>query len=289
MMTIGLWLAVTVAVVGALHALVSSKVPEPYMDEQFHCPQALFYCNGQFDVWDPMITTFPGTYLHSTAMANLVTRVAKWLGAEWLSDINFVCSPVGLRIINSLFTPAIIWVAFRIRQRLYPKENAWTQALSATLVAWMPVLFFFNALYYTDLGSVFYVLLSYLLLALYFYIWKRLMSHQQIRGRLRMVLSPLFGFAPAILTVILPDSKSHLLNVLFFAATTIVLVPAHLLEFRYFLIPYALFRVRMVPSSKRALLLEGAAYVLVNAMVLFLFLERPFRWPDSADEQRFMW
>ena len=35
---------------------------EPYMDEVFHIPQAQAYCQGGFDVWDPKITTSPGTY-----------------------------------------------------------------------------------------------------------------------------------------------------------------------------------------------------------------------------------
>ena len=41
-------------------ALVDSIVPDPYMDEIFHVPQAQHYCRGDFLTWDPMITTPPG-------------------------------------------------------------------------------------------------------------------------------------------------------------------------------------------------------------------------------------
>ncbi|KAK8708948.1 hypothetical protein V6N13_059983 [Hibiscus sabdariffa] len=40
--------------------LVNRIVPDPYMDEIFHIPQAQRYCNGDFMSWDPMITTQPG-------------------------------------------------------------------------------------------------------------------------------------------------------------------------------------------------------------------------------------
>ncbi|PQQ06855.1 dol-P-Glc:Glc(2)Man(9)GlcNAc(2)-PP-Dol alpha-1 2-glucosyltransferase isoform X1 [Prunus yedoensis var. nudiflora] len=47
--------------------LVNQIVPEPYMDEIFHVPQAQQYCKGNFRSWDPMITTPPGLYYLSLA------------------------------------------------------------------------------------------------------------------------------------------------------------------------------------------------------------------------------
>ncbi|OAY76656.1 Dol-P-Glc:Glc(2)Man(9)GlcNAc(2)-PP-Dol alpha-1,2-glucosyltransferase [Ananas comosus] len=40
--------------------LVDRLVPDPYMDEIFHVPQAQRYCGGDLRSWDPMITTPPG-------------------------------------------------------------------------------------------------------------------------------------------------------------------------------------------------------------------------------------
>ncbi|KAJ3489843.1 hypothetical protein NLG97_g5910 [Lecanicillium saksenae] len=42
--------------------LVSRAVPEPYLDEIFHIPQAQKYCEGRFLDWDDKITTPPGLY-----------------------------------------------------------------------------------------------------------------------------------------------------------------------------------------------------------------------------------
>lgn len=52
---VGLFIGLCVS----LALLVSHVVPDPYMDEIFHVPQAQRYCKGDM-TWDPMITTLPG-------------------------------------------------------------------------------------------------------------------------------------------------------------------------------------------------------------------------------------
>lgn len=44
----------------AVSILLNHIVPQPYMDEIFHIPQAQQYCKGNLRSWDPMITTPPG-------------------------------------------------------------------------------------------------------------------------------------------------------------------------------------------------------------------------------------
>ncbi|KAJ8119573.1 hypothetical protein O1611_g10581 [Lasiodiplodia mahajangana] len=39
---------------------VTANVPEPYLDEVFHIPQAQVYCDGRYLEWDDKITTPPG-------------------------------------------------------------------------------------------------------------------------------------------------------------------------------------------------------------------------------------
>ncbi|KAI9178909.1 glucosyltransferase [Blastocladiella emersonii ATCC 22665] len=51
---------------------VSDRVPQPYMDEPFHVPQAQAYCAGDWDAWDPKLTTPPGLY----AVAVVLLRAA---------------------------------------------------------------------------------------------------------------------------------------------------------------------------------------------------------------------
>ncbi|MCL7039796.1 hypothetical protein MKW94_016056, partial [Papaver nudicaule] len=52
--------AIVISWVIPISLLVNHIVPDPYMDEIFHIPQAQQYCKGNFRSWDPMITTPPG-------------------------------------------------------------------------------------------------------------------------------------------------------------------------------------------------------------------------------------
>ncbi|TRX88217.1 hypothetical protein FHL15_010906 [Xylaria flabelliformis] len=49
---------------------VTGNVPEPYLDEVFHIPQAQVYCEGRYYEWDDKITTPPG-------LARLTPNLAK--------------------------------------------------------------------------------------------------------------------------------------------------------------------------------------------------------------------
>ncbi|KAJ1394393.1 Alpha-2-glucosyltransferase Alg10 [Sesbania bispinosa] len=51
--------------------LVNRTVPDSYMDEIFHIPQAQQYCRGNFRSWDPMITTPPGLFMNDILSINL--------------------------------------------------------------------------------------------------------------------------------------------------------------------------------------------------------------------------
>lgn len=73
-----------------------SVQPEPYMDEQFHIPQAQKYCQYEFHEWDPMITTLPGLYLVSFVLLQITaffTRI----------KLIIICSAFWLRFTNVLF------------------------------------------------------------------------------------------------------------------------------------------------------------------------------------------
>jgi alpha-1,2-glucosyltransferase len=76
--------------------------------------------------------------------------------------------------------------------------------------------------------------------------------------------------------------------VLWAAAAAAVLVPARLLEPRYFIIPYVLWRMHAAQPGARSATAAAAAAWLCHAAVLALFVLRPFRWPDGS-LARFMW
>ncbi len=88
-------------------------------------------------------------------------------------------------------------------------------------------------------------------------------------------------------------TRSFLWILLFTVCCFMTVVPQRLLEFRYFIIPYLMYRLHM-PSSHGnnnmlPLLAELLLYSCVNVFTLYAFLYKPFLWPDSQHLQRFMW
>ncbi|KAJ4347563.1 glucosyltransferase [Ascochyta clinopodiicola] len=153
-------------------SVAGGKVPQPYLDEFFHVPQAQKYCKGDFS-WDPKITTPPGLYL-----------VAK------LFQPVFGCSTKVLRFQNVLAIilvfHTILHILRLVREQVDPQrptrnsiklankektkggmsinldgKTPVSNALSAVNISLLPPLFFFAALYYTDVMSTAAVLLSY--------------------------------------------------------------------------------------------------------------------------------
>ncbi|CAK7206892.1 glucosyltransferase [Sporothrix eucalyptigena] len=144
-------------------ARVLSIVPEPYLDEFFHIPQAQKYCARQWYDWDDKITTPPGLYLVSVAMETMWSGVANG------------CHIWALRGANTVAIMLVAVTASSCRAALEQQNNrnrvtskAGYEGLlslyafhSGLNVALFPVLFFFSALYYTDVYSTLAVLLAY--------------------------------------------------------------------------------------------------------------------------------
>ncbi|KAK4238679.1 hypothetical protein C8A03DRAFT_43604 [Achaetomium macrosporum] len=139
-------------------ALVDKYVPEPYLDEVFHIPQAQTYCEGRFFDWDDKITTPPGLYFLSVAYHKL------WLLPQ--------CTPFSLRSINLLATLLTALLASQCRHLLevrmaerdgkpVDRGGSWYSYHTGLNVALFPVIFFFSALYYTDIVSTLVVLIAY--------------------------------------------------------------------------------------------------------------------------------
>ncbi|KAI9714427.1 MAG: glucosyltransferase [Bogoriella megaspora] len=129
-------------------------------DEVFHVRQAQVYCEGKYGIWDPKITTPPGLYLLSAAISSVFSR----------------CDTVILRATNVVGILAIFLATFGCYLRLsrqnelrsgQPKDDGVKYLLrayqthSSLNVALFPPLFFFSALYYTDVLSTLLVLMSF--------------------------------------------------------------------------------------------------------------------------------
>ncbi len=118
-----------------------------------------------------------------------------------------------------------------------------------------------------------------------FYIWRRVINRTPWA---RYALVPLYLHALRALRTAL--AHRHPLRALLLAgATAAVLVPAHLLEPRYFAFPMVAALLLGRPrGGARALAAAVAAYAALDAALLYAFLARPFRWHDGSTA-RFLW
>ncbi|CAI9545097.1 unnamed protein product [Staurois parvus] len=139
-----------------LFSKITREQRDPYMDEVFHIPQAQQYCQGHFNQWDPMITTLPGLYLTSVG----IVKPAAWLFG-WSK--NVVCSSGMLRFINLLFSLGNLYMFYLILNKLHTRVSVMKRILFTFTLYVFPTLYFFTFLYYTDAGSTFFVLFTYLM------------------------------------------------------------------------------------------------------------------------------
>ena len=118
-----------------------------------------------------------------------------------------------------------------------------------------------------------------------FYIWSKIYRrHPYVRYFL--VPGYLYCFWSVVTALKHRNIYWKLIYSLCLIATT---VPQELLEVRYFIIPYLIFRINMAYGTALGTLHEIILYVFVNAFTIFMFVKRPFEWPHEAGVQRFMW
>lgn len=75
----------------------------------------------------------------------------------------------------------------------------------------------------------------------------------------------------------------------FVFSVALVLVPAPLVEFRYYTIPLVILVLNSSVIGNGKLLALGSAYAAVDLFTLVMFLFRPFHWGHEPGTQRFMW
>ncbi|PAA61693.1 hypothetical protein BOX15_Mlig022059g2, partial [Macrostomum lignano] len=118
-----------------------------------------------------------------------------------------------------------------------------------------------------------------------FYIWQRVFQRHWL---IRYLLIP--AYIGCLLVYWHSVPRSCLFRLALLGCSALALVPASLIEPRYFIAPWLLWRLSAVRHDSRPWLLAEAAYfAAVNAAVYWLFLKRPFLWPGVPEEQRFVW
>lgn len=135
------------------HRTVKNIVPDAYLDEVFHAPQAQAYWAGSWQTWNSKITTPPGLYLYSYIFA---------MGYSVLYDLPTLSLNV-LRLSNMallIMLPGQVSDYWMKDESLSPLPHSDITHSSWNFAAF-PLLFFFSALYYTDVLSTVLVLAAY--------------------------------------------------------------------------------------------------------------------------------
>lgn len=120
-----------------------------------------------------------------------------------------------------------------------------------------------------------------------FYIWSRIINRY---WWIKIYLLP--SFTVFCLWILFRSLKTQniLFKLLFFSSIFILIIPQALIEFRYFITPYIMWRIHLKEVSKRRLFMEILCYIMWNSITIYIFLFKTFQWKNHPDElQRFMW
>jgi len=137
-----LLLAVYSALLAGVGWQVTDKVPEPYMDEIFHIPQARAYCAGNYTQWNPKITTLPGLYLFSVGLLRPLHVLGNSTGV-----FLDVCSVAALRSVNILVGLTNLVLLHSLTRTRHGDKAGYSEDLglwSSLNLSLVPPLFFCN-------------------------------------------------------------------------------------------------------------------------------------------------
>lgn len=142
-----LFLLLALAVYFTTSKLIFDKVYETtkiVIDELFHIPQGVAYCQRNFSYWDPKITTLPGLYLVTAASVGTY----------------FECNTYSLRFVNLVASCVNLMLFSSILKFIYGSnsESQFKIVLQAFNLALLPPLYFFSHVYYTDTLSLTFLL-----------------------------------------------------------------------------------------------------------------------------------
>ena len=118
-----------------------------------------------------------------------------------------------------------------------------------------------------------------------FYVWSKIYKRHEY---MKFLLIPVYIYCSWSVTSELKHCDVFF-KIVFFICLFMAAVPQKLLEFRYFILPYLIFRMNCRYGTVVAILHETLLYIIVNAATVYQFTNKPFKWPNSDSLQRFMW
>uniref|UniRef100_A0A0D9W6U9 Dol-P-Glc:Glc(2)Man(9)GlcNAc(2)-PP-Dol alpha-1,2-glucosyltransferase n=1 Tax=Leersia perrieri TaxID=77586 RepID=A0A0D9W6U9_9ORYZ len=115
-----------------------------------------------------------------------------------------------------------------------------------------------------------------------FYIWRKVI---QVHWMMKYILTPVYVYSWFSIINILGKSQTRVWVLSFVLSVSLVLIPAPLVEFRYYTIPLVILVLHSPVISNGKLLALGFLYAVVDLFTLAMFLFRPFQWQHEPGTQ----
>nr|POE83053.1 dol-p-glc:glc(2)man(9)glcnac(2)-pp-dol alpha-1,2-glucosyltransferase [Quercus suber] len=119
-----------------------------------------------------------------------------------------------------------------------------------------------------------------------FYLWRKVIN---AHWSMKYLLVPLYVYSWFSILSALGKVQRKIWILAFFLATAAVLVPAPLIELRYYTIPLYFMILHSHINDYQSWLLMGLIYLALNVFTMTIFLFRPFHWDHEPGIQRFIW
>ena len=120
-----------------------------------------------------------------------------------------------------------------------------------------------------------------------FYIWRKIIARKEPWSKFLLLPVYIYGGFCSYHSIRKTNIIFKLSYVIFVALN---LCPQLLLEFRYFVIPFIMYRLQVRPTNWTKLILENILFLGINALTIYIFVMKPFKWEQNPEEtQRFMW
>lgn len=118
-----------------------------------------------------------------------------------------------------------------------------------------------------------------------FYVWNRFYGKYNLA---RYLITPVYIFGIALIYKAI-SNKSAGFKLMYGLCATVAIALQRMIEVRYFLIPFMVFRLNVAPIRLRWLLVELAFYLVINAAVFYVFVTKEIHWSDFDEVQRLIW
>ncbi|WAR25924.1 AG10B-like protein [Mya arenaria] len=118
-----------------------------------------------------------------------------------------------------------------------------------------------------------------------FYVWHKIYKRHRY---VKFALIPIYLYSIWAFIVELKHRDIYW-KILYFVCLVVATVPQKLLEYRYFILPYLIYRLNMRYGTNVGLMHEVLLYIVLNIATLYLYAERPFKWSHEDGLQRFIW